>query len=91
MGRDHGRCVVVDRIGKTQAVRDSRTEGSRRDPAGQGICRPSGTDKGANPYREIMMEQTGKKGEGRRDRPIGSSLPEVGEVDATLVQGGVDP
>lgn len=37
---------------------------------------------------EVRMRQTEKMG--RKDRLMGSCLPEVGEFDATLVQGSVD-
>lgn len=37
----------------------------------------------------MRMRQTEKMG--RKDTLMGLSLPEVGELDATLVQGSVDP
>lgn len=51
--------------------------------------RPSGPDKGTVPYRQMRMRQTEKRG--GKDRLLGSCLPEVREVDTTLVQGGVTP
>ena len=51
------------------------------------MCRSSWTDKGADPYREVTIRQT-KKG-GRKYRLTGWCLPEVGEVDATFIPGGV--
>lgn len=70
-----------------QAVLHTRTEGTGRATESEGICRPSGRDQGAVPYRKWRMRPA--ETTGRKTGPMG--LPEVGELDTTLVPGGVGP